>query len=311
MDRISRDKRHTIFYRAEETVTETRRFPDWFMYWEDRDDVAEIGTAISELTRTLKPFERLYKNEELERAFSMYRQIAYDHLLRGLVAVKSENDELTSLLSMAVHDLRAPVRSISGLLKLYIADAGDKIDPEFLEISKFLDGSLARMSGLVDGILEHFEASAQIKTEAVNTGEIIDEIANALKTGELHCEIVKIGEFPTIQANSLKVWRVLNCLISNGLKYNQSEIPRVEISVEQDELEWQFCIRDNGIGIHPKHQQRVFEIFQRLHTHTAYPGTGVGLATCRKLVEQWHGKIWVASNESNGSQFYFTYPTLI
>lgn len=311
MERIAQDSRHTIFYRAEEEATPERRFPDWYMQWEDRDNTTEFGTAISELTRTLKPFERLYKNEELQRAFGMYKQIAFDHLLRGLATLKSENDEITNILSMAVHDLRTPVRTISGLIEMYIEDAGDKIDPEFVDVAKFVNVSLNRMNGLVDGILEHFDADAQIKTELVNTGQLVDEIATAMQAADHRCEVVKVGEFPAIQANPLRVWRVLNCLITNGLKYNQSQTPRVEISVEQEAPYWQFCVHDNGIGIHPKHQQRIFEIFQRLHAQSAYPGTGVGLATCRKLIEQWHGKIWVASNEGEGSRFYFTYPVRV
>lgn len=306
--RISRDKRHTIFYRAEEEETQERRFPDWYMGWEGRDSATEFGTAISELTRTLKPLEQLHKSEELERAFSLYRQIAYDHLLRELVALKSQNDEVTGLLSMAVHDLRTPVRSITSLLEMYIEDAGDKIDPEFLDVAEFMNVSLARMTGLVDGILEHFETDAQVKTELVDTGELVDEIAKATLNNERACEVVKVGDFPVFPANPLRLWRVLNCLITNGLKYNQSEKRRVEISVELDEPYWQFCVQDNGIGIHPKHQQRIFEIFQRLHNQSDYQGTGVGLATCRKLVEHWRGKIWIASNEGEGSRFYFTHP---
>ena len=308
MERISADNRHTIFYRAEDEDVQERRFPDWYMRWEDRDDATDFGTAISELTRTLRPFERLYTNDDLESAFSIYKQIAYDHVLRGIAALKSENDELAGILSMAVHDLRAPVRAISGLIEMYFEDAGEKIDPEFLNVSKFVRVSLGRMNGLVDGILEHFEADAQAKTEPVDTGALVDELAAAARASDSRCEVVRSGNFPVIRANPLRVWRVLNCLITNGLKYNQSEPPRVEVSVDQDDPYWQFCVQDNGIGIHPKHQQRIFEIFQRLHTQSAYPGTGVGLATCRKLVEQWHGRIWVSSREGEGSRFYFTYP---
>ena len=308
MDRISADNRHMIFYRAEDEDVQNRRFPDWYMLWKDRDDATDLGTAISELTRTLKPFDRLYSHEELERAFSIYKQIAYDHVLRGIAALKSENDALASILSMAVHDLRTPVRTVSSLVEMYVEDAGEDIDPRFLETADFIQVSLNRMNGLVDGILEHFETDAQIATELVDTGSLVDEIAAALRATDSRYQTTKAGDFPTIHANALRVWRVLNCLITNGLKYNQSETPSVEVSVEQDEPYWQFCVRDNGIGIHPKHQQRIFEIFQRLHRQSDYPGTGVGLATCRKLVEEWHGRIWVASEEGEGSRFYFTYP---
>ena len=308
MERVALDNRHTIFYRAEDEDLQERRFPDWYMRWEDRDDATDLGTAISELTRTLKPFERLYTNDELDRAFAMYKQIAYDHVLRGIAALKGENDELSSILSMAVHDLQSPVMTISKLIEMYIAEAGDDLDPEFGEFSKFINMSLSRMIGLVDGILEHFETDAQIKLELVDTGALIDEVRDNLRMIDKRHEIVRTGQFPQIHANPLRMWRVLNCLITNGLKYNQSETPRVEISVEQDDQDWQFCVQDNGIGIHPKYQQKVFEIFQRLHSQTTYPGTGVGLATCRKLVEDWNGKIWVSSQEGAGAAFYFTHP---
>lgn len=308
MDRISNDNRHMIFYRAEEDGVRERRFPDWYMRWEDRDESTDLGTAISELTRTLRPFERLFTNEELERAFSIYKQIAYDHALRGVAALKNENDELISVLSMAVHDLRTPVRTISGLIEMYIADAGAKVDPEFKDVAKFVEVSLNRMHGLVEGILEHFDTDPQIKTELLDTGALVDEISATLKATNENCDIVRTGNFPTIETNPLRLWRVLNCLITNGLKYNQSERPRVEITVDRDEPYWLFCVQDNGIGINARYQQRIFEIFQRLHTQSAYPGTGVGLATCRKLVEQWHGRIWVSSSEGQGSQFFFTHP---
>lgn len=309
IDRIFADKRHVIFYRAEDEEVQQRRFPDWYMHWEDRSEANDLGTTISELTLTLKPFGQLQTHEELERAFSMYKQIAYDHSLRGMAAMKSENDEIAKLFSMAAHDLRTPVRSISTLVEMYINDTGRKIDPDFLETAEFIKVLLNRMNGLVDGILAHFEANASNVIELVDTGALVDEVTAALVTKNSRHQIDKVGDFPTIRANALQFWRVLNCLITNGLKYNQSEAPRVEVSVKREKSYWQFCVCDNGIGIHPKYQQQIFEIFQRLHHQSKYAGTGIGLATCHKLVEEWHGRIWVASEEGKGSRFYFTYPT--
>lgn len=310
MDHIARDNRHKIFYRAEDELLEKRRFPEWYMGCEDRDGSTIFETAISGLTRELRPFERLSTNEKLERTFSLYKQIAYDHTLRGLAALKSENDDLSNTLSMAVHDLRGPVRTISYLSEMYVEDAGDKIDPEYLDMSQYIHSSLDRMHSLVDGILDHFNTDTQIGTEWVDTGAVVDEIASTIQIADKGGNLVKVGEFPTLQLNSLAIWRVLNCLVTNALKYNQSKSPRVEISVEKEELNWQFCVKDNGIGIDPKYQRRIFEIFQRLHTQSAYPGAGVGLATCRKLVKEWNGNIWVSSREGEGSRFYFTCPAI-
>jgi len=310
MARISKDTRHAVFYKSEEHHPSGRRFPDWFMGWRDKARSEEIGSAISDLTRTLEPFERLISKEEHQQIISIYKQISYDHVLRGLTELKNENNELAGILSMAVHDLRSPTRAIARLLEMYIEDRGDALDSDFEDTARYMKAALNQMEGLVDGILHHFDADTHGVMETVDVVKIIDEIRAAIELQNSKGAVVQDGALPTLPANSLKVWRVLNCLIRNGLKYNRSAQPMVEVSAERDDGYWVFCVRDNGIGISPKFQDRIFKMFTRLHTQSAYPGSGVGLATCRKLVEQWHGRIWVSSDEGEGARFYFTHPIL-
>lgn len=119
---------------------------------------------------------------------------------------------------------------------------------------------------------------------------------------------VSCGQLPTLPADRLQMGQVLQNLIENGIKYNRSSPPRVSVTAECQDSKWVFAVADNGIGIDPRHHERIFEIFRRLHTYTQVPGTGIGLALCRRIVERHGGRIWVESRPGEGSTFYFTLP---
>ena len=308
VERIKRDRRHRIFYSADKIDVPARRFPDWYMNWEERAPASDYETGITELARSLEPFETAFDRGKLDQALSLYKQIAFDHVLRGIVVLRDEKQELVSSLLMAVHDLRSPARTIGMMMDMYIADAGSRVDPAFLETAAYIRNALGRLNGIVDGVLDHFDTDASVALEPVNTGALVEEIAASTRMSHEQASVVRVGELPVVQADPLRIWRVLDGLISNGLKYNSSDAPRVEVSAERDETCWRFCVRDNGIGIPAEYRERIFELFKRLHPQGAYPGTGIGLATCRKLVEQWQGRIWVTSIEGEGSCFYFTVP---
>lgn len=306
VERIERDPRHSIFYRASETNLAQRRFPDWYMKWLDRKEPGEVKSAMAGLAAPLEPMETEEADEALERAFSVYKQIFYDHVFRGLTKLKSTNNELSDMLTMSVHDLRSPIRTISMLIDTY---AEDKNPPkEFTDFTNKVNKKLSYVEQIVDSITFHFRGSKEDNVDSVDISDVILEVADSIKLDAPDCDIVVLGDLPVIKGKPLQVWRVFSCLIENGVKYNRADRPRVEISVELEEQHWRFCIQDNGIGIEPKDQQKVFEIFKRLHREAEYPGTGVGLATCRKLVEGWEGRIWVSSAADQGSSFYFTHP---
>jgi light-regulated signal transduction histidine kinase (bacteriophytochrome) len=120
---------------------------------------------------------------------------------------------------------------------------------------------------------------------------------------------VSHGPLPTVMADEVQLAEVFQNLIVNAIKFRQEgERPRVEISAEGDEKTWTFCVADDGIGIDPRQSDRLFQIFQRLHTREEYPGTGIGLALCRRIVERHGGRIWVESQPGEGAAFYFTLP---
>jgi chemotaxis family two-component system sensor kinase Cph1 len=122
--------------------------------------------------------------------------------------------------------------------------------------------------------------------------------------------IVTYDDLPTVMANSSQLTRLFQNLIGNAIKFRAKKAPKIHISAERKEDEWIFLIRDNGIGINPKDAERIFTVFQRLHTREEYPGTGIGLAICKRIVERHGGRIWVESKLGKGSTFYFTIPLI-
>lgn len=308
MDRIENDKRHSIFYRNKKSNLADRRFPEWDMQWFEPRRNDDQASALTELNRTLRPFERLHDVEALDRVVTIYTRIAHDCILRKFSPESTSADQLGNALAMVVHDLRAPVRNIWTLIEMYIEDEDERIDPEFLSVSNQIKSQIHQANSLIDGILDYVASNQPMLIQSVNMNEVFDEIAQSHQTPTSTTQVVSVGNLPTISGNPLNLWRVLNCLIENGLKYNLTECPRVEVSATRLDAEWRFCVKDNGIGVSPEHQQQIFLIFKRLHSQNAFPGSGVGLATCRKIVEEWGGRVWLNSTEGQGSEFFFTCP---
>jgi two-component system, chemotaxis family, sensor kinase Cph1 len=120
--------------------------------------------------------------------------------------------------------------------------------------------------------------------------------------------VITRDALPIVRADETQIGQLLQNLIGNALKFHNQEPPRVHVSSKRNGKEWIFSIRDNGIGIDSQYAQRIFVIFQRLHRREEYPGTGIGLAVCKKIIERHGGRIWVESNQEKGATFYFTLP---
>lgn len=220
------------------------------------------------------------------------------------------NKELEQFAYVASHDLQEPLRMVTSYLQLLKRKYQGRLDEKADTYIDFaVDGGI-RMQKLIEGLLSYsrFSRSAEFKPVDVNAA-FAAAVAN-LDTviSENNAEVTR-DDLPTVNGDEIQLQQLLQNLISNGLKYHKPlETPSVHVSSERRENQWVISVRDNGIGIDPDHFERIFNIFQRLHTREEYPGTGIGLASCKKIVERHGGQIWVASTPGEGSVFSFTIP---
>jgi signal transduction histidine kinase len=221
------------------------------------------------------------------------------------------NRELEQFARLVSHDLRAPLRTVIGFLRLLEEDRGEGLDDEAREYVTYASESAARMQRMIDAMLEY----ARLEGEIEPFGPVDCEALLAQTLHDLRFVIdewegvVTSDPLPVVWGDSVQLSLVFQNLVSNALKFQrEGHTPRVHVSVEKDEEEWLFSVEDNGIGISERHQKRLFQVFSRLHTPQEYPGLGVGLATCKKVVDRHGGRIWVESEPGVGSTFYFSIP---
>jgi len=223
--------------------------------------------------------------------------------------LRKSNVELEQFASIAAHDLQEPLRMIVSFLKLLERRNQDKLDPqahEFIELAS--DGAI-RMQKMINELLAYSRLSTREKElEDVDCQKVMDQVLMNLKVAieESKAEITN-DSLPLLTADYSQLLQLFQNLISNAIKYRSHQDPKIHISASKKDKEWSFSVGDNGIGIDPKYQKRIFMIFQRLH-RAEYPGTGMGLAICKKIVERHGGRMWVDSKLGEGSKFCFTIP---
>jgi PAS domain S-box-containing protein len=220
----------------------------------------------------------------------------------------ASNSELEQFAYVASHDLQEPLRMVTGFLELLKSKYENNLDETARQYIQFSADGAERMKQLILDLLEYSRVNtSQEQHASTNLGEIINQVLDTyvckIKTSNA---IVKVSLMPSARVNKLQMTQLFQNLIGNALKYNRAEQPKIEIGFEEKCTHWQFFVKDNGIGIDPKFYERIFIIFQRLHTKNQFSGTGIGLAICKKIVEKHEGKIWVNSTPGQGSTFYFT-----
>jgi PAS domain S-box-containing protein len=233
---------------------------------------------------------------------------AMEEYARELARSNAELEQFASVLS---HDLRSPMTAISGFAYLLSAEAGDSLNPEMRDALEGIRGGIDQMSRLIKSLLSYSRVGqGGLHMGPVNVQEVLEKLRQTLqpKLEEAGVALTSAG-LPTVRADVGLLGQLLQNLIENAIKYRGDDPPEVHISARPDGDEWVFIVSDNGIGIAPEHHERVFAMFQRLHPdESRFPGTGIGLATCRKIVQQHGGRIWVESQAGEGSTFYFTLP---
>lgn len=257
----------------------------------------KISQQNEELKRTKQALEE--RNDELKHTQSK--------LERTVKEVEASNDRLEQFAYAASHDLREPIRMVSNYLELLDDRYGDELDDDASEFVEFARDGAARMQTLVEDLLQFSQVETQREPlEPVDLEAVVDEACADLQVSieERDAEITR-DELPRVQGDPSQLRQLFQNLLSNAIEYSE-DTPRIHISVESRGDTYAISVADEGIGIESAEQERIFEIFERLHSSADHTGTGIGLALCQRIVERHGGDIWVESEPGEGATFSFT-----
>jgi light-regulated signal transduction histidine kinase (bacteriophytochrome) len=242
----------------------------------------------------------------LERSMELSSQ----ELLQATRELARSNAELEQFAYVASHDLQEPLRTVQSYLQLLQRRYGEQLDTDAGEFIQFTVDAAGRMRQLIADLLAYARVAADAApAQPTDCNQLLDRVRTALTAAiaESRAQITST-DLPTVPADARQLGQLLQNLIANALKFRADRPPRIHVSAERAGDQWQFAVADNGIGIDPQYADKVFAIFQRLHGAARYPGTGIGLALCKKIVERHGGRIWVDSVPGEGATFRFTLP---
>lgn len=222
----------------------------------------------------------------------------------------ASNLDLEQFAYVASHDLQEPLRTIANFVGLLDKKYSGKTDQDAQQYFTFVTNATSKMQNLIKDLLEYSRVGRNMKFDQVNCNDVLTGVIAGIDVSikESNAKIT-FSKLPVLKGNEIELGRLFQNLINNAIKFRKkNSTPEISITVQEKEKEYLFAIKDNGIGIDEKHINKLFIIFQRLHTDAEYSGTGIGLATCKKIVALHGGKIWVESKLAEGSTFYFTLP---
>ena len=224
--------------------------------------------------------------------------------------LERSNKELELFASVASHDLQEPLRSVSGFARLLQKRYKDKLDQNAGEFISYIVAGADSMQQLIRDLLDYSRVTTRGKPfmPVDCNNAIIAALANLKLAIEESRAAVTFEPLPVVKADSGQLIRLFQNLIGNAIKYRGDSEPVIHVSAKLEGDEWVFPVADNGIGIDAQYYERIFQIFQRLHKRDEYPGTGIGLAICKRIIDRHGGRIWVESEPGSGSVFYFTIP---
>ncbi len=281
-------------------------------------DVVLAESSSDELGRLARAFNRMttaLENRESElRAHAVTLEQRVAEKTRELDLRASElarsNIELERFAYIASHDLQEPLRMVASYTQLLGRRYKGRLDADADEFIHFAVDGAARMQALINDLLVYSRVSTQGSAFALIDCNLVVERALAnLSAARIESgAIIRKSELPKIEADGFQLVQLFQNLVGNAIKFRGERVPKIEIAARLDGGEWLFSIADNGIGIDAQYIEQLFAVFKRLHTRAEYPGTGIGLAICKKVVERHGGRIWVESELYRGSTFFFTLP---
>jgi two-component system, chemotaxis family, sensor kinase Cph1 len=254
----------------------------------------------------------IYKNYRSKTRLTKVLEAQNEAINKQAKILEFKNKELEQFAYITSHDLKEPLVTISGLINLVIEDYGHKFDDSGKMTLSFINDSSVRMRNLIDSLLEYSRLGRTKEATKIDTNALVESItvdlANVINRTEA---TIKINNLPIITGTEFEIRLLFQNLISNSIKFMKAgKKPSIEINCKKISHKgvYQFAVKDNGIGIADKHKDRIFSIFQRLHSRDEYEGTGIGLAHCKKIIEAHEGEIWLESILDKGTTFYFTIP---
>jgi light-regulated signal transduction histidine kinase (bacteriophytochrome) len=224
--------------------------------------------------------------------------------------LKRSNAELEEFANVASHDLQEPLRMVASFTQLLAKRYRGKLDKDADEFITFAVDGATRMQKLIQDLLAYSRIGTRGKPLGpTDCNVIFDQArANLFKAVEENDAQVSSGPLPTVPGDEVQLVQLFQNLLANALKFRGEQPPIIRVTAQENDVAWRFAVQDNGIGLALAHHDRIFKIFQRLHHRSEYPGTGIGLAICKKIVERHGGRLWAESEAGRGATFYFTIP---
>jgi signal transduction histidine kinase/serine/threonine protein kinase len=271
----------------------------------------QVGGLFAEDEERLATFVSVLAGAALENAegFAEVRALS-SSLEHRATELERSNADLQQFAHAASHDLSEPLRMVSSYLQLLQKRYSGALDEEADDFINYAVEGAVRMQALIDGLLTYSRAgTAEYAIGPVDCAELVHgSIVTLERRIEERGATVSADPLPIVRGDATQLGQLFQNLISNGIKFVPDRPPLVHASAEREPGGWRFSVTDNGIGIEPRHIKRIFTVFQRLHGREEYPGSGIGLAICKRVVERHGGRIWVEPAPEQGSRFYFTIP---
>ena len=233
------------------------------------------------------------------------RELELNNIIEDL---KRSNEDLQQFAYVASHDLQEPLRAIISFSQLLEEKYHDKLDQDGKEYIYFITDGAKKMNILIKDLLSYSRITTQANPlEWLDLEPILnDAVFNLQEAIKESGAIITYDPLPTLKVDRTQFLQLFQNFLSNAIKFRGEDPPKIHIGVKRLSNKWVFSIKDNGIGIDPKYHDRLYNIFYRLHTKEEYPGTGIGLPICKKIVQRYGGEVWVESDLGKGSTFYFT-----